>query len=72
MHTLIVDSRKNLYPGGDDGSIIYWKVQGNNLNKQAEVVNMATLSSLEPGVLSLDLNKTEDRILVCTKGSEIF
>lgn len=69
---MLFDSRKVLYSGGDDGSIISWKIQGGHLNKQAEIINMASLSSLEPGVLSLDLNKQEDRMLVCTKGSEIF
>jgi hypothetical protein len=34
VHTLIIDKKKNLYSGGDDGSIIYWKVQGNQLIKQ--------------------------------------
>jgi microtubule-associated protein-like 6 len=72
VHALLVDSKKNLYSGGDDGSIIYWKASGNSLTKQVEIVNMGKLSSLLPGVLSLDINKSEDRLLVCTKGSEIF
>lgn len=58
VHTLLVDSKKNLYSGGDDGIIIYWKVQANALVKQGEVINMSALSSLMPGVLSLDLNKS--------------
>lgn len=58
VHTIFVDSKKNVYSGADDGIVMCWKMQGGQLSKQAEVVDMGKISKFPPGILSIDINKS--------------
>ena len=72
-HTIQFHSKsKSVFTGGEDGKIISWKYSGNQLSKQAEVADLGSVSPLSPGILSIDIHPKEDRLLICTKSSEIY
>lgn len=69
VHTIKVEKVKTVYTGGEDGKIICWKFNGNQLTKQSQIADFEKISPLAPGILSIDIHPTKDRMLVCTKSS---
>lgn len=72
VHSIKVMNGKSVYTGAEDGKIISWKFNGKELSKVGEIADIGKVAPLSPGVLSIDIHPTMDRMLVCTKSSEIY